>query len=146
MKYYVYANKTNVKDPSITSRALFFVPQEDLRIWASKYDAIHMEYCGVSVEAADATEAKNIFLTPVIDKILVEQEPLVTRYLSQKVDDLSAATTNLMAERLATLWMQIDQVFHAIAKLHVLQNQNITEEQAYATLKKKWLDRYRERE
>jgi len=150
MKFFVYANKSDVKNTSVQDgRAIYFVPELKMRDWASRFDPGVMEFCGVSIEAEDKMEAKEAFLAPLdcggLDKMFAEQEPLLTRHRSQRHESkekVGDATMDLMVTRLAGLWLQIDEMLRAVAQLYVLKHNDLTEQEAYAKLKKEWLERY----
>lgn len=152
MKYFVYSNKTDVKNPNMRDRALYFVPENDLRDWASKFDPSIMEFCGVEISAESREEAQQTFLNPIetdgFDRMQAVEEPLLTRVpreqFGEKRKKLAKATTDLMVQRLATLWTQIDEMFRAMAQLYVLYHDGMIEEQAYTRLKKHWLKKYSE--
>jgi hypothetical protein len=150
MKFFVYANKADVKDSNVKDRAIYFVPEKDMRDWASKFNPGIMEYCGVSIEAEHKDEARKTFVYPLdndgLDKMLAEQEPLLTRECSRRFQEsrerVSKATMNLMVNRMASLWEQIDDMLRAMAQLHALKHGDINEDLAYQIMKKEWLKRY----
>jgi len=152
MKFFVYANKSNVKDPKIRQRALYFVPENKMRDWANKFEPGVMEYCGISIEAEDRDEAKTIFLDPFgsegFDQMISEDEPLLTKHKTRRFREseqaIAKATMELMIARLASLWAQVDDMLRALAHCYVLEHNDMTEEEAYQRLKKEWLSKYNE--
>lgn len=138
MKFYVY--KTKVTEHGYQ---LYFIGPRQLTRWSAVYNPEVMEFVGVSLNAASEEEARNIYLDPVrcIEHVMTDEEPAVTKIAATK-HAISEVTMDMMIKRLAKLWMQIDDMLKAMADVYVLHNKDMTKEQAYVDLKKRWLKRY----
>ena len=137
-KFYVYKTKGAEK-----GYQLYFIGQHQLTRWSAIYNPEVMEFVGVSLNAASEEEARDIYLDPArcIESVMSDEEPAVTKIATTK-HVISEVTMDMMVKRLAKLWMQIDDMLKAMADVYVLHNKDMTKEQAYISLKQRWLKRY----
>lgn len=147
MKYYVYQSKRTQKNEK--TYELYFVAQNALTRWGAIYKPELVEYTGVCVKASSKDEARNIYLDPTAllgekDVVFSEDEPAVTKVISAK-KRIGEVSMDLLVQRLAHLWMQIDDMLRAMAEVYCLHNKDMSKEEAYKNLKTKWLKKYLDR-
>jgi hypothetical protein len=139
MKFYVYKTKPDTE----YGYQLYFVAESKLLKWASLYNPDVMEYVGVSLNASSEEGAKAIYLDTAkcIDQVMTDEEPAVTKVVAMK-QKIGNVSMDIMVQRLAKLWLQVDEMLRAMAAIHIITNKDQSKEEAYIKLKQSWLKRY----
>lgn len=141
MKYYIYQNKR--ADRNLDTDGLFFIAESILSVWGANYDPEKVEYTGVSVNAKSQEEASKYYMDPALclDHVRSDAEPNITKIATAK-KRIGEISMELLIQRLASLWMQIDEMLRAMADVYVLHNKDMTKEEAYKNIKERWLKKY----
>lgn len=144
MKFYVYQNKR--VDRNDDTSGIFFIAESILSVWGATFDPDKLEYTGISINAKNSDEASKIYLDPALclEHARSDAEPNITKIAAAK-KRLGDVSMELLIQRLAKLWLQIDDMLRAMADVYVLHNKDMTKEQAYKDLKERWLKKYLDR-